>query len=264
VIRPPSTGRRFALSALALVLASPALASSGVVRRDSKGREIESWAGDPLLAPTSPWRGSTFAAGESLLLAWNAGDALADEPWIEEWEAFLSLDAGRSYRIRLTPHLDLAKRSFAVRLPDVASGEARLMFRMGNERRELEIELPWTFRIVAAERREAAFRNRAFVRGEAARGAEQGVISWVEGGRDGSAAREVATEAGTSGIRSVSASSDVALAALGPAPRQQRLPLCAPFSHPETEVAEGTETQAFDEAPARAVSPLQATCRRNE
>jgi len=251
--------RRLAILGLAIAVASPAWA-----KRDSKGREIEVWAGEPLFALTSPWSGARLAAGETVRLAWNEGAALADERWIEEWEAFLSLDAGRRYTVRLTPHLDLAKRSFSIRLPDIPTREARLMFRMGNERRELEIELPWTFEIIDARNRVGVSRSRAFDRGETARDGEQGVVAWVEGGRDGSGAVEVAADLAHPGMRSVGANAGLAIAAIGTGSRTYSFSLCALFSHPVTEAAASARTSAPVEARSSSLDPRRSTCRQNE
>ncbi|MEZ5313174.1 MAG: hypothetical protein R2862_05705 [Thermoanaerobaculia bacterium] len=83
----------------------------------------------------------------------SPGSAWAtDSARFDEWEAFLSLDGGRDYSIRLTPHLDAEVRSFAVTLPDFETEEARLLLRFGDGRNEIEEEMPWTFAIVAATR----------------------------------------------------------------------------------------------------------------
>ncbi|MGE0641356.1 MAG: hypothetical protein AB7G12_15010 [Thermoanaerobaculia bacterium] len=116
------------------------------------------------------------------------GDPDADR--FDEWEAFLSLDGGRDYSIRLTPHLDAEVRSFAVTLPDLATEEARLLLRFGDGRHEVEEEMPWTFAIEATSPHVRLPRWLAMGRGEAARGGEAGVISWVDGPRDGSSTRQ--------------------------------------------------------------------------
>ena len=259
-MRAPRPARWLAPFAMALVVAAPSWA-----KRDSKGREIEIWSGDPLFALTSPWSGARLAAGETVRLAWNEAPGLGSEGWIEEWEAFLSLDAGRRYTVRLTPHLDLAKRSFSIRLPDIPTREARLMFRMGNERRELEIELPWTFEIVDARSPAGRSRIRSFARGETARGGEQGVVAWVEGGRDGSGAVEFAAELAYPGMRSVGDERRLRdRRRRDRVPRRTSFSLCALFSHPAAEVAVGADTPSLVEARSSSLDPRRSTCRQNE
>ncbi|MEZ5313855.1 MAG: hypothetical protein R2862_09510 [Thermoanaerobaculia bacterium] len=66
-------------------------------------------------------------------------------------EAFLSLDGGRSWPVRLTPHLGIDRRRIRVRVPDLPTEEARLLFRIGDEREERAALLPERFRIVRGD-----------------------------------------------------------------------------------------------------------------
>src|SRR3989442_160803 len=50
----------------------------------------------------TPVAGVALRGGESTAISWEA-DALPPEA--EEWEAFLSIDGGQHYSIRITPHL---------------------------------------------------------------------------------------------------------------------------------------------------------------
>src|SRR5206468_13129986 len=68
-------------------------------------------------------------------------------PDAQEWEAFLSLDGGAHYTIRITPHLDLAVRRVRWVVPNVDAGAARIKIRVGDERRETSFELPEIFAI---------------------------------------------------------------------------------------------------------------------
>ena len=88
-----------------------------------------------------------LSAGDSVVLSWTALPELARHPWVDEWEAFLSFDGGETYPVRLTPHLDLGRRSFAIELPAVATQRARWMLRFGDEAREVEFEFPELFEI---------------------------------------------------------------------------------------------------------------------
>jgi len=49
----------------------------------------------------------------------------------EEWEAFLSVDGGKTFPVRITPHLPIAERSFAWIVPALPTPEARIRFRFG-------------------------------------------------------------------------------------------------------------------------------------
>lgn len=143
-----------------------------------------------LLAPEP---GEELSAGETVDLAWDF--AAAAPAGATEWEVFLSLDDGRTYPVRLTPHLDLDRRRVTVRLPETPSAKARFLLRVGDEREEVGAELGGTFSIVASAL--PALSSRAEwspVRGESARPGLPGVSRWIEGARDGSGWREVAAQ----------------------------------------------------------------------
>jgi hypothetical protein len=109
----------------------------------------------------------------------------------EEWEAFLSFDGGRYYAVRITPHLDVARRQFTWVVPNVETGNARILIRAGDERRETLYELPERFSIVRDAR--AALPRRGIVpaaNGEAARAGDPGVVAWTDGDRSGGAVIE--------------------------------------------------------------------------
>ena len=105
----------------------------------------------------------------------------------EEWEAFLSLDGGRYYAFRITPHLDVARREFAWLVPNVDTTSARILIRAGDERHETLIELPAAFAIRRDAR--AAVPRATLVpgRGEAARAGDPAVAMWTDGDRAGGA-----------------------------------------------------------------------------
>lgn len=138
----------------------------------------------------SPALEAVLPAGGALDFAW---DFTAMPPaGVTEWELFLSLDDGRSYPFRLTPHLDLERRRVTVRLPETPTLTARFLLRVGNERDEVGIELGDSFEI-APSAFPAEFRPipTVLTRGESARPGSAGVTRWVEGGRDGAGWREV-------------------------------------------------------------------------
>ena len=228
----PLPGRRLAWLAAAagLLLAAPARA-------------------EELVRLLSPPAGATLEAGSTLTLEWVPGPGLAAFVGAEEWEVFLSLDGGRTYLARITPHLDLAVRRVRVRLPDLPSADARLLLRMGDERIEREQELPGRWRIVpaapyraAGELRAEAFepvwRSAALHRGESARRGQPGVVSWVEGGRDGSGWSERRSAPPSRGLAPALSPEGLGLLAaaagpreLGPPERAVRIGAVTPLRH---------------------------------
>jgi hypothetical protein len=146
-----------------------------------------------LVSPALEGGKARLAPGDLIPLAWEAEGGLPSE--VEEWEAFLSLDGGATWPVRITPHLDVAKRQFLWRVPYLPSRAARLLLRFGDERREREVEVPGTFAIAEGSHR---FRGAAawegpelptFRRGEKARPRDprdRGTALWTEGRRDGS------------------------------------------------------------------------------
>ncbi len=138
----------------------------------------------PVVRLVAPADGATLVAGATAWLDWEPlGDL---DPAIEEWEAFLSVDGGRYYAVRLTPHLDLDRWRFAFEVPDLPTADARLLLRFGDERTEVGVELPARLRIVRERSAPAAASALpVLAAGEAARPGDPGVLAWVAGGRDG-------------------------------------------------------------------------------
>ena len=130
----------------------------------------------PLQAGTM-LRGGSFATIERPAVAANA----------EEWEAFLSLDGGKYYAFRITPHLDVNRRQFTWLVPNVNTTNARILIRAGDERRETLYELPSTFAIVRDANAEAPHTTIVPARGEAAREGDPEVAAWTDGDRAGGA-----------------------------------------------------------------------------
>src|SRR4051795_4705942 len=77
-----------------------ALAVSPAALRAEEGRSVP-------VRLVSPQAGATLTAGSTVELEWAPLAQLTQLKDAEEWEAFLSLDGGRTYPIRITPHLDL-------------------------------------------------------------------------------------------------------------------------------------------------------------
>lgn len=168
------------------------------VRRRLPSGERPMAAGPPAVEVMSPVPGDRLTAGGTVWIEWRS-DAPLEQRGIEEWEAFLSLDGGRYFGVRLTPHLDLGIRRFPVVLPGLAAEEARFLLRFGDERIEWEVEVPGTFRLVAGPL-PLRWPALAAGKGEAARPGEPGVALWIEGRRSGADLRvERAAPAG--GVR---------------------------------------------------------------
>src|SRR5262245_26910998 len=92
----------------------------------------------------APQAGATLAAGSSSELEWAP---LSPLQGVEEWEAFLSLDGGETYPLRITPHLDRDLRRVRWQVPGIPTSQARLLLRFGDEHREAYLELPQRFSI---------------------------------------------------------------------------------------------------------------------
>lgn len=137
----------------------------------------------------APAHGATLRGGSSAELHWSADTLPADA---EEWEAFLSVDGGRYYGFRITPHLDIERRSFTFVVPNFETNDARILIRAGDEKHEeTEFESTSTFAIVRDPNVEAALPKLADLdRGEAAREGDPDVVAWTEGDRDGSGVKQ--------------------------------------------------------------------------
>jgi hypothetical protein len=158
-----------------------------------------------LIAPAA---GEPLQAGSVAELAWEPREPFA-QPFarngpIQEWEAFLSLDGGAHYTVRVTPHLDRELRKVLWQVPAIPTRDARLLLRFGDERREIVVAVPQRFIITgpaspAWPGNAAGFEllptRRSVRRGEPALPGEAGVVAWAEGTRQGgSAGMVVGTE----------------------------------------------------------------------
>lgn len=145
-----------------------------------------------LIAPTlfaatlslvEPRDHAVLQGGSLATITWTATGPLPEGA--EEWEAFLSVDGGRYYADRITPHLDIDIRSFQWRVPNVSSKEVRLLIRVGDERSESVFELEPRFSIEATEELEPPFVTLPKSRAEAARPGDPPVVEWANGDRRG-------------------------------------------------------------------------------
>jgi hypothetical protein len=160
---------------------------------------------EPGAAPielVAPRTGDVLAGGATAEIEWAPLARYARLQGVEEWEAFLSLDGGATYPVRITPHLDQDLRHFRWQVPPIPTADARLLLRFGDERRETVVELPQRFSIVPTPGvvPTSLLSVPAPARGEKARldeedEEEEGVVSWVEGSRRGGALRQVETAA---------------------------------------------------------------------
>jgi hypothetical protein len=140
----------------------------------------------------APRAGATLAAGSTAELEWAPGERFADLQKVEEWEAFLSLDGGATYPVRITPHLDQDLRRVRFQVPTLPSRDARILLRFGDEDRETAVELPERFAIAASPAlRTLPLAQPAFTPGEPALPGHAGVVAWVEGSRRGGGLRQV-------------------------------------------------------------------------
>jgi hypothetical protein len=139
-----------------------------------------------------PAEHAVVAAGSTVSIGWEAQNVPAN---VEEWEAFLSIDAGRTYPIRLTPHLDARIHRFPWHVPNLPGAEVTILLRFGDEHQERRFAFPSRARITGLSSGLAfLFEPPAFEaprRGEAAAVGGEGVVGWVEGARDGSSLRQV-------------------------------------------------------------------------
>ena len=147
----------------------------------------------PQVRVVTPAPGTELEAGALATLEWeDSGGGLRES--ITEWEAFLSLDGGRTWPLRLTPHLAIGLRRFSFRVPAFPSSDARLLLRFGDEREEVDVDVPGSLTISAENRGvlDPLPPSRRLSRGESARPGDRGVVLWTEGTRDGTGLREVA------------------------------------------------------------------------
>jgi hypothetical protein len=218
----------------------------------------------------SPQPRAVLAAGSTALLEWAPQGGLKQLAWADEWEAFLSLDGGRSYPVRITPHLDLDLHQASWAVPAAPSSDVRLLLRFGNERREVEIELPQRFSIAASPWLPAPDEPALWVarRGEAARPGEAGTVLWAEGSRRGTGRRLVAAASYTwrrPHRRRRPVLSPEATAGLAASRTGRGAPLPARAGNPMPHAAAGVKTLSHRRLPSLPpLEPLLQTARRNE
>lgn len=251
----PRLGRFFLLT-VGILAAAPLAAAAGPA--------------GALAALAAPRAGTALVAGETASIEWTPGPEIAPLSAFEEWEAFLSVDGGRHYAVRITPHLDRALRRVRFRVPDLPTADARILLRFGDERREVALELPERFSIARAPgagldwAEEAAAPAASLRAGEPARPGEIGVSRWIEGSRQGGGLREVAAAPppGAEGVTEP-ASGRGALAATAPERAPDALP--APEADPsDSGPPPATDLRDRPRAAPHAPDVLLLSRRRNE
>lgn len=157
---------------------------------------------------SAPAQGAVLVAGSLAEVAWEPRAGFEAIEKAEEWEAFLSVNGGKTYPLRVTPHLDIDVRRFHWTVPNLQTWDARILLRFGNERLETGFELPLRFAIaVNPQSFDLSPASLSLERGESARPWDEGVIFWVEGTRQGGALRQVVVAA-PRGIRPVLAAQE--------------------------------------------------------
>jgi hypothetical protein len=205
-----------------------------------------------------------LSAGESVVLSWTALPELARHPWVDEWEAFLSFDGGETYPVRLTPHLDLGRRSFAIELPAVATRQARWMLRFGDEAREVEFEFPELFEIHPSRGVQRQPLLLARGRGEPARLGDLGVGAWVEGSRTGHGSRTMTSARSEAGLAAVEPPGFLGFRAATAAPPAPQTAEARISTHPLAGTFASTSTAPAASPRGASIEPRRSTCRQNE
>mgnify|MGYP001390940100 CR=1 FL=1 len=171
----------------------------------------------------SPQSGERFTVGDFVPILWQADVAALRAAGATEWEAFLSVDGGKTYPLRITPHLDLTHDQFRWQVPAYPTRRARLLLRFGDERDERIVESSSEFEIVAAAHPANHWQPviwRAGGRGEKPRPSDRGVLVWTEGSRFGGDLQTVAAVDPTCDLESARVGFDLLLPVAGPpAPR---------------------------------------------
>jgi hypothetical protein len=226
---------------------------------------------EPAPAPVqvvAPAAGTVLQAGSLAELEWTPLATFEDLAGVKEWEAFLSLDGGAHYTVRITPHLDVDLHRVLWRVPAVMTSDARLLLRLGDERQETPFEIPGSFVIagpaVAGLDLEPA--RVVLGRGEPARPGEPGVVAWAEGSRRGGPVRQVvAVDPSTFRPGTSIAESRGEAAVVAPAGPEPDPPTPAGGSRPSPPRGQRTADPALTaQAHSHPVPILLQTQRRNE
>jgi hypothetical protein len=134
-------------------------------------------------------------AGASIPIVWDAGKAPIG---VDEWEAFVSVDGGQTYPIRITPHLSVSIHRFNWVVPSLPGAEVSILLRFGDEHEEREFPFSARMRIAGAPPlgtfRHEPLRETAFRRSSPEDDHGQQLVDWVDGSRDGADLRHVVVD----------------------------------------------------------------------
>ena len=129
-------------------------------------------------------------AGSTVPIVWDAGKVPAG---VEEWEAFLSVDGGKTYPVRITPHLDAGIHRFNWIVPSLPGADVSILLRFGDEREEVEFPFAGRMHITGRVSREA-FRGTTSIRRATEDDHGRTLTEWVEGSRQGLGLRHVVVD----------------------------------------------------------------------
>lgn len=205
--------RRSICALLLLAAASPQAVAASLASASPRAR---------LAALRQGELGGALVGGEMASVSW---DGLAPAG-TEEWEAFFSLDGGATFPIRLTPHLDLAVRSFRFRVPDFPTRDGRLLLRFGDEK--VETVVPGLDRVTIAKGVLQPLPPLMSIRpGEPVLPGRHGVVFWTEGTRRGGHLETYAAAENGSSLRGVTSAPPLWLPLAGPRAPRTLVPLPA-------------------------------------
>jgi len=97
----------------------------------------------------------------------------------EEWEAFLSVDGGLTFPVRITPHLPVAERDFSWIVPPLPTADARIRLRFGIRGEERELAATQRFAIGVLPGA-ASLEASGTTLGASPAPGEEGTLAWVE------------------------------------------------------------------------------------
>jgi hypothetical protein len=123
---------------------------------------------------SSPPPGSVVSGSDVVTISVSHPPAGASE-----WEAFVSLDGGRSYPLRVTPHLPIGELSFPWTVPALPSADVRVKARFGGRGGEEEFVFAETFSIAPGRARGAISADSGSLGLFPAAG-EEGTVAWID------------------------------------------------------------------------------------
>jgi hypothetical protein len=184
----------FACVLFALASAAAVSAAEGETARP-RNRETQQLNNPATQRPfdvrlVEPAEHAEVVAGSTVPIAWDARRVPAG---VEEWEAFLSVDGGKTYPVRITPHLDAGIHRFNWIVPSLPGADVSILLRFGDEREEAEFPFARRVHITGTVSRET-FRGTTSIRSATKDDHGRTLSQWVEGSRQGSNLRHVVVD----------------------------------------------------------------------